>query len=126
MRVPLKHLVGLGVVQTCQAPCQLEVLPFLHWLRRCSGFVWGLARLQAAAEAQQLRELEDKVESLSAQLAATTDAQHAAEASLQCAPGLLGMSQCLMPRFHGRPAYGRYAPYERVSRFPAVLDCADL
>ena len=48
-----------------------------------SSAVCGCGRVQAAAEAQQLRELEDKVESLSAQLAATTDAQHAAEASLQ-------------------------------------------
>lgn len=38
--------------------------------------------MKAAAEAQQLRELEDKVDALQAQLATTTDAQHTAEAAL--------------------------------------------
>ena len=40
---------------------------------------------QAAAEAQQLRELEDKCEALTQQLAATADAQRAAESRLACA-----------------------------------------
>ena len=38
--------------------------------------------MKAAAEAQQLRELEDRVDALQGQLAATTDAQLAAQAAL--------------------------------------------
>lgn len=38
--------------------------------------------MKAAAEAQQLRELEDQVNRLQGQLAATTDAQLAAQAAL--------------------------------------------
>ena len=44
------------------------------------------AAMKAAAEAQQLRELEDKVDALQQQLASTTDAQLAAQAALTCAP----------------------------------------
>ena len=43
------------------------------------------AAMKAAAEAQQLRELEDKVDALQQQLASTTDAQLAAQAALTCA-----------------------------------------
>ena len=42
--------------------------------------------MKAAAEAQQLRELEDKVDALQGQLATTTDSQLAAQAALTCAP----------------------------------------
>ena len=38
--------------------------------------------MKAAAEAQQLRELEDKVDALQGQLAATTDSQLTAQAAL--------------------------------------------
>ena len=38
--------------------------------------------MKAAAEAQQLRELEDKVDALQGQLATTTDSQLAAQAAL--------------------------------------------
>ena len=75
-RLPLR---SLGLLWGCTAHMHGSSHALAEGLRRMG---WGHLG-QAAAEAQQLRELEDKVESLSAQLAATTDAQHAAEASLQ-------------------------------------------
>ena len=60
------------------------------------------AAMKAAAEAQQLRELEDKVDALQAQLASTTDAQLAAQAALTCAPASLLLWLCL-PLFASNP-----------------------
>ena len=60
------------------------------------------AAMKAAAEAQQLRELEDKVDALQQQLASTTDAQLAAQAALTCALASV-LLRCACPRFGSCP-----------------------
>ena len=62
------------------------------------------AAMKAAAEAQQLRELEDKVDALQQQLASTTDAQLAAQAALTCAPASSRRRHMLAPLLILSPA----------------------